>query len=283
MFQFKIILLITCLEVYRGFAYQCPKSVPYSTIPGLSRVSLPVSNALIHFKIENEFLIDSNGRTRYVCVEITPEIYALRNKTINNDNDVHVQTGGDYKEHIIPRSLGGSNDSLNVFSLNHNCKSKLFNSSVEQKLAELLTEHSRITYIAELEYTYNVTDVRPTRTTAVYMDENENILGSVRMINSPPNAPCETKDLEIPTKSKRSLTESSTHPKSSTNTESSTHPESSTHQESSKTKGNCIHGCRRTECWSKVEERDKKCRFHFHSVHANSHCIGEWCYCCSYY
>jgi len=137
------------LEVYGGFAYQCPNSVPYLTIPGLSRVNLPVSNATNHFKTENEFLIDSNGRTKYVCVEITPEIYALRNKTKNNDtnNDVHVQTTGDYKGHIIAHALGGSNDSLNLFPLNNNCKSKLFNSSIEQKLAELLTEHSRITYI----------------------------------------------------------------------------------------------------------------------------------------
>ncbi|XP_003245827.1 uncharacterized protein LOC100571964 [Acyrthosiphon pisum] len=277
MFQFKIILLITCLEVYCGFAYQCPKSVPYSTIPKLSRVSLPVSNALAHFKIENEFLIDSNGRTRYVCVEITPEIYALRNKTINNDNDIHVQTGEDYKEHIIPHSLGGSNHSLNVFSLNQNCKSKLLNSSVEQQLDELLTEHSRITYVAELEYTYNVTDVRPTRINVMYMDENEKILGSVRMINSPPNTTCETIDLKMHTKSKRSFElfaspTNSTHPAGN-----STHPESSTKPI------NCMAGCRRTECWAKVEDRDKKCRCHFHSVHANSLCIGEWCYCCSYY
>jgi len=265
------------LEVYRGFAFQCPKSVPYSTIPGLSRVSLPISNALIHFKIENEFLIDSNGRTRYVCVEIKPEIYESRNKTINNDNDVHVQTGEDFKEHIISHSLGGSNDSLNVFSLNHNCKSKLLNSSVEQQLAGLLADYSRITYIAELEYTYNVTDVRPTRINAVYMDENENILGTVRMINSPPNTPCERVDLEIPTRSKRSLFQSSTHSESSTQLENSTSSESST------TFINCMDGCRRSECWPKVEDRDKKCRSHFHSVHANSVCIGDWCYCCSYY
>lgn len=279
MFQFKIILLITCLEVYCGLAYQCPKSVPYSTIPRLSRVSLPISNALVHFKIENEFLIDSNGRTRYVCVEITPEIYALQNETINNDNDIHVQTVGDYKEHIIAHSLGGSNDSLNVFSLNHDCKSKLLNSSVEQQLAELLTEHSRITYVAELEYTlYNVTDVRPTSINAMYMDENENILGSVKIINSPPNTPCETIDLKIHTKSKRSLTESSTHP------ENSTHPaENSTHPESSTKPRNCMDGCRRTECWAKVEDRDRRCRCHFHTVHANTLCVGEWCYCCSYY
>ncbi|KAL4121525.1 hypothetical protein QTP88_014019 [Uroleucon formosanum] len=263
MFQFKIIFLLTCLEVYRGFAYQCPNSVPYSTLPGLSRVSLPVSNALIHFKIENEFIIDSNGRTRYVCVEITPEIFALQNKTINNDNDVHVQTGGDYKKHIIAHSLGGSNDSLNVFSLNHNCKSKLFNSSVEQQLAELLTEHSRITYIAELEYTYNTTDVRPTRVNAMYMDENENILGSMKMINSPPNTPCQIINLKIQTKSKKSLAKRSVQV---VQLESS--PENSTKPI------NCIHGClRKSECWEKVEDRNKKCRAHFRTVHANKHCI----------
>jgi len=277
MFQFKIVLLITCLEVYCGLAYECPKSVPYSTIPRLSRVSLPISNALVHFKIENEFLIDSNGRTRYVCVEITPEIYTLHNKTINNDNDIHVQTGEDYKEHIIAHSLGGSNDSLNIFSLNHNCKSKLLNSSVEQQLAELLTEHSQITYVAELEYTNNVTDVRPTRINAMYMDKNENILGSVSMINSPPNTPCETIDLKIHPKSKRSLF-SILHPESTTH-----HANNSTHPESSTKPINCMDGCRRTECWPVVEERDKRCRNHFHSVHANSLCIGDWCYCCSYY
>jgi len=269
------------LEVYRGFAYQCPKSVPYSTITGLSRVSLPVSNALDHFKIENEFLIDSNGRTRYVCVEITSEIYALQNKTINNDNDKHVQTAGDYKEHIIAPSLGGSNDSLNVFSLNQNCKSKLLNSSIEQQLAGLLTEHSRITYVAELEYTYNVTEVRPTCINAIYMDENEDILGSMRIINSPPNSPCKTIDLEIHSKSKRSLTTTYTHTQNLF--ELFSRPENSTHTESSTKPINCMDGCRRAECWAKVEERDKRCRCHFHSVHANTLCAGEWCYCCSYY
>ncbi|KAL4121539.1 hypothetical protein QTP88_014033 [Uroleucon formosanum] len=268
MFQFKIIFLLTCLEVYRGFAYQCPNSVPYSTLPGLSRVSLPVSNAFIHFKIENEFIIDSNGRTRYVCVEITPEIFALQNKTINNDNDVHVQTGGDYKKHIIAHSLGGSNDSLNVFSLNHNCKSKLLNSSVEQQLAELLTEHSRITYIAELEYTYNTTDVRPTRVNAMYMDENENILGSMKMINSPPNTPCQIINLKIQTKSKKSLTKRSVQQESS--------PEISTKPI------NCMDGCDKSlKCFADFKVRDAKCRCHTHSVHANRLCIGQWCYCCS--
>ncbi|KAL5243750.1 hypothetical protein ACI65C_011160 [Semiaphis heraclei] len=265
MFQFKAILLITCLEVCRGFAYQCPKSVPYSEIPELSRVSLPVSNALHHFKTKNEFLIDSNGRTRYVCVEITPEINILRNKTMNNETDMHVQTEGDCTGHVIPHSLGGSNDSLNIFSLNQNCKSKMLNSNFEQKLGELLTEHPRITYITELEYTYNANDARPTCINAEYMDENENILGSMKIINSPPNTPCETVDQEIPTKSKRSLTVSTTtiHPGNTLNV-------------------NCTNGCLRSECWLKVEERDKKCRS-FHSVHANTLCAGEWCYCCSYY
>lgn len=266
MFQLTIILLITGFEVHRSFAYQCPKSIPYSTIPGLSRVSLPISDALFHFKIENEFLIDSRGRTRYVCVEITDETFALRNKTKNYDNDLHVQTGGDYKEQIVAHSLGGSNHSLNLIPLNQDCKSRLSNRNFDQKLTRLLNEYSRITYIAELEYTNNMTDVRPTRINTVYMDENENILRSVRTINSPPNTPCEKVDQEYPKKFKRSLMEIF---KSPTN---STKPT------------NCLDGCKRAECWSKVEERDKRCRsHHFHSVHANTLCSGQWCYCCSYY
>lgn len=271
MFQFKIIILITCLEVYRGSAYQCPKSILHSTIPKLSRVSLPISNAIIHFKIENEFLIDSNGRTRYVCVEITPEIYALRNKIINYENDLlqYGQIGDDFKGHIIAHSIGGSSDSLNAFPLNHNCKSEL-NSNFEQKLEELLTKHLRIKYITELEYTYNMTDTRPTRINIVYMDENENILGSVGILNSPPNTPCETVDLENTiVKSKRSLTENSTLP--------SVQPEDSTKAI------NCLNGCRRLTCWQKFEDRDKECGSHFHSVHPNAICLDEWCYCCSYY
>ncbi|XP_060841523.1 uncharacterized protein LOC132922176 [Rhopalosiphum padi] len=264
MFQFTIILLITSFKVYHGFAYQCPKSIPYSTIPGLSRINLPVSNALIHFKIENEFLIDCHGRTRYVCVEISAD--TLQNKTKHYDNDLHVQTGGDYKEHIIAHSLGGSNDSLNVFPLNQNCKSRLNNSNFEQKLAKLLSEHSRITYIAELEYTHNMTDVRPTRINTIYMDENENILRSAGTINSPPNTPCKTVDQVYPTKRKRSLIDIFKRP------------------ENSSTNINCMDGCRRSECFSKVEDRDKRCSsYHFHSVHANSLCTGQWCYCCSYY
>ncbi|XP_025208971.1 uncharacterized protein LOC112604240 [Melanaphis sacchari] len=266
MFQFTIISLIISFEVYSGFAYQCPKSIPYSEIPGLSRISLPVSNALYHFRIENEFLIDSRGRTRYVCVEITPETYALRNKSTKYDSDLYVQTGGDYKEHIIAHSLGGSNDSLNIFPLNQNCKSRLLNNNFEQKLEGLLTEHSRITYVAELEYAYNMTDMRPTRINTLYIDENENILKSVRTINSPPYTSCKTVNQEYPTKHKRSFIEIFKHTENSTKSV------------------NCLDGCRRSECWSKVEDRDKKCSsHHFHSVHANSLCVGQWCYCCSYY
>jgi len=273
MFQFTIILLITCLELNRGFAYQCPKSISFCQIPGLSRVNLPVSNALNHFRTENELLIDSNGRTRYVCEEITPEIYTLRNKTTNYDNDLQVQTGGDYKSRIIPNFLGGSNDFLNIFPPNHNCKSELLNCNIEPKLAELLTKHSRITYMAEFEYAL-MTDTRPTNITAVYMDENKNNLGSLEIINSPPNTFCRCVTIENHTKSKRSLTESSTH------LQNSTHPKNSTRSTKNK---NCMNGCRRTGCWEKVEDRDKHCRSHFHSVHNNALCVDEWCYCCSYY
>lgn len=266
MFWPTIILLITCLEIYQGFAYQCPASISFSTMPGLTRVSIPVSNSLTHFKIKNEFIIDSNNRTRFVCAEVIPEIYALRNNTINYDSDLLVQTGGDHEGHIIAHALGGSNYSLNRFPINQNCKSGLFYRNVDKKLVELFTEHPRITYIAELKYNFNTTDTRPTHINAVYMDEKENILGSASLINSPPNTPCEKLDQDKPSKKiKRSLfTNFTKH-------ENSTKPI------------NCLDGCTKIDCWENFLDRNKKCRFHFHSVHANHLCIGHWCYCCKYY